>query len=258
MAIATGWSPYGWKARIGLIVPSTNTVNEPEFWRLAAEGVSIHTARVLAEGPSDEGAFQRMEERLDLAAQQLETAEVDVLAYGCTTGSIICPGQDICSHLTDIARAPTITTSGAVVAALRAMGVRRVAVGTPYNTILNTHEREFLIGSGFDVVALESIDVPENCERRRAIGKISEAAVYRLGCSVDRPDADAIFLSCTNLATLGVIEALEDRLQKPVITSNQATYWSCAGLLGLESPSSNFGRLFSLPCRGEGPSFFHA
>ena len=84
---------YGWKARIGLIVPSTNTVNEPEFWRLAPPGVTIHTSRVLLLGQTTAESYIKMGQALDRAAEELATAEVDIIAYGCTSGSIICPSR---------------------------------------------------------------------------------------------------------------------------------------------------------------------
>ena len=78
-----------------------------------------------------------------------------------------------------------------------------------------------------------------------SIGQIPVESAYRLARFVDRPDADAIFLSCTNLATLGVIEAIEQELGKPVVTSNQATFWACLRVLGIGLPISGYGRLLS-------------
>jgi len=236
--------PYAWKARIGLIVPSTNTVNEPEFWAMAPRGAGIYTSRVLAEGPSDERAFVRMENELELAVRQLATAEVDILAYGCTTGSIFCSDEDLVKKMVAIAGVPAITTAGSVVLALRRLGVRRIAVGTPYNELLNQHERQYLEGAGFEVTELSSLSLPANCERRRAIGRISTDAVHRLATSIDSEHAEALFLSCTNLATLPIISDLERRLNKPIVTSNQATFWNCSRILGLDVRCENWGRLF--------------
>lgn len=235
-------NPYGWKARIGLVIPSTNTVNEPEFWTLAPTGVTIHTARVLAAGPSDRDAFVRMEQALDLAAEQLATAEIDVLAYGCTTGSIVCPLPELVSRMTRITGVPALTTAGAVVAALRAFGARRIAVGTPYNDFLNDSEERFLLDCGFDITSFAALRLGEG-ESRRLIGQVPPEAVYRLARQIDRPHAEALFLSCTNLATLDVIEAIERDLGKPVVTSNQATLWACLRVLGLSMPIAGYGRL---------------
>jgi len=124
MKIPATINPYGWKARIGLIVPSTNTVNEPEFWALAPKGVTVHTARVLATGPSDRDAFVRMEQALDLATEQLATAEVDIVAYGCTTGSIVCPLATLVRTMTAKAGVPALTTAAARSAWRRSQGAK--------------------------------------------------------------------------------------------------------------------------------------
>jgi maleate cis-trans isomerase len=243
MRIPATCNPYGWKARIGLIVPSTNTVNEPEFWTMAPKGITIHASRVLATGPSTREAFVRMEQALDLATEQLATAEVDVVAYGCTTGSIVCPLPTLIRAMTEKAGVPALTTAAAAVAALRAMGAQRIAVGTPYNDYLNESEERFLREYGFDVVALRSLKLPDTGEPRRLIGQIPAEAVYRLARAVDRPEAQAVFISCTNLATLEVIRDLEHELGKPVITSNQATFWACLRVLGINVPVAGYGRL---------------
>lgn len=235
--------PYAWRARIGLIVPSTNTVNEPEFWAMAPQGVGVYTSRVLAEGPSDEHAFARMEDALELAAKQLSTAEVDILAYGCTTGSIFCSDEDLVKKMVEIAGVPAVTTAGSVVLALKQLGVRRIAVGTPYNDLLNQHEHEYLERAGFEVTKLSSVAPPPG-ERRRTIGRISPSAVRELAMSIDSSQAEALFLSCTNLATLPIINDLEQCLHKPVVTSNQATFWNCSRVLKLKVQCVNGGRLF--------------
>lgn len=254
MKIPATINPYGWKARIGLIVPSTNTVNEPEFWALAPKGVTIHTARVLATGPSDRDAFVRMEQALDLATEQLATAEVDIVAYGCTTGSIVCPLATLVRTMTAKAGVPALTTAAAVVAALKAVGAQRVAVGTPYNDFLNESETRFLREQGFEVTSLNALAQAQGGEPRRLIGQIPVETAYRLARSVDRPEAQAIFLSCTNLATLGVIADLEIELGKPVITSNQATFWACLRMLGLNVSIAGYGRLLE-SCLGRiGPA----
>ena len=237
------YSPYGWKAKIGLIVPSTNTINEPEFWRLAPDGVTIHTARALLLGKATEESYFKMAEAVDGAAVELATAEIDVVAFGCTSGSIVCPLPELIANMAERTGKPAIATAGAVIAALRALGVSRVAVGTPYIDFVNESERVFFEEYGLQVVSMQGLDLGHTQEERRGIGRVPPEAVYRLAREIDRPDAEAIFISCTNLATLDVIAEIERELGKPVVTSNQATFWACLRLLGIRSAVPGYGRL---------------
>lgn len=239
------YSPYGWKARIGLIVPSTNVINEPEFWRMAPEGVGVFTARAMLLGRATQASYVEMAKAVSGAADQLATAEVDIVAYGCTSGSFVCPMEDLVSDMQARTGKPALAAAGAVVAALRALGARRVALATPYIDFVNQREREFLQGADFDVVSIEALDLGHTQEERRAIGRVPPEAIYRLARLADRPDADVVFISCTNLASLGIIERLEDELGKPVITSNQACFWACLRRLGLRDAVPGFGRLLS-------------
>lgn len=239
------YSPYGWKARIGLIVPSTNAVNEPEFWQMAPEGVSILTARAMLLGAASEDSYYRMAQAVDGAAEQLATAEVDIVAYGCTSGSFICPLPELVRGMHERTGVPALAAAGAVVAALRALGARKVALGTPYVDFVNHREISFLQEYGFDVTSMQGMDLGHTQEERRAISRVPPEALYRLARAVDTPDADVVFLSCTNLASLGIIERLEQDLGKPVITSNQACFWACLRRLGITTSIPGFGKLLA-------------
>jgi maleate cis-trans isomerase len=231
--------------KIGLIIPSTNTINEPEFWRLAPEGVTVHTARATSTGEFSEAYFLRLREAGKRCADDLATAEVDVIAYGCTSGSIICPLDEIVAEIGSRTGIPTIATAGSVVAALHALNVRRVAVATPYVDFINEAEQEFLTRQGFEVTSLHGLRLGETQAERRSIGRVPPEHVYRMARRVDRPEAEAIFISCTNLATLDVIARIEADLGKPVVTSNQACLWNCLRLAGVPDRIEGHGRLLS-------------
>lgn len=243
MKAVSMYSRYGWRGKIGLIVPSTNTVNEPEFWRMAPEGVSIHTARVMLKGKATEESYFKMADALAEAAEKLGTAEVDVVAYGCTSGSIICPLPELLDSMGSRTGTPSTAAAGAVVSALRAFGVKKVAVATPYVGFVNDSERAFLEEQGFTVTSLRGLELGETQEERRGIGRVPPEQVYRLAVSANTDDAEAIFISCTNLVTIDVIAQLEADLGKPVVTSNQACFWACLRLMGLPARIEGFGRL---------------
>jgi arylmalonate decarboxylase len=238
------YSPYGWRARIGLIIPSTNTINEAEFWRMAPPGVTIHSGRATSTGEFSEAYFERLREAGRRCAEDLATAEVDIIAYGCTSGSIVCPLEEIVSDLAERTGIPAIATAGSVVAALRALQVKRVAVATPYVDFINEREKEFLAEHGFEVTSLHGLRLGETQAERRSIGRVPPEHVYRMARICDRPEAEAIFVSCTNLATLDVIARIEADLGKPVVTSNQACFWHCLRSLGIPDRIEGYGRLF--------------
>lgn len=234
---------YGWKARIGLIVPSTNTVNEPEFWRLAPPGVTIHASRVLVLGKTTPESYAAMGAALDRAAAELATAEVDIVAYGCTSGSIVCPLPQVLKQMSDATGTPAVAAAGSVVAALRAFGVERVALATPYVDFVNQAEKQFLEDHGFRVTSMFGLDLGHTQAERRSMNRVPPEVLYQLARRVDRPQAQAIFISCTALASLEVIADLEREFAKPVIVSNPACFWSCLRMLGLRMPIPGYGRL---------------
>lgn len=237
------FSTYGWRGRIGLISPSTNTTLEPEFWRLAPEGVSIHTARVYQAGPQEPSTYRRMADDIATAATLLATAEVDVIAFGCTSCTYFVPPEEIRATMAEKAHCPTVLTADAVVDALRALNVRKVALASPRTEFVTERELKFLASSGFEVVASRSLGLGSTEEERRYIGRVPTETLYRLALSVNRSEADAVFVTCTQLPTLPMIERLEKELGKPVVTSNQATFWRCLQHIGFAGSIKGYGRL---------------
>lgn len=237
---------YGQRARIGVIVPPTNTANEAEWQAMAPSGVTIHSARMPLHTDTRSAAGLATL-RTDIAkyAQDLSQANVDVLAYGCTAGSMVTPIESLPQFITDSCSRTALTTAQAIVEALRALSASQVAVGTPYHDALNQHEQEFLSTNGFEVVSLEGLGYGENgVDEFRNISRIDTDKVIALAERVNTESADAILLSCTDLATLGVIPTLEARFGKPVVSSNSATFWLALRLAGIADKVPEAGVLF--------------
>jgi len=235
---------YGWRARIGLIVPSSNTTMESEFWRMAPEGVSIHTSRIrLVEVTAE--ALKRMAEESVRAARELADAEVDVIVYGCTMGSLI-EGVEwemkLRESIEKSVGVKTITTAQAVVKALKKLGAKRIVVATPYIEDLNRREKKFLEDNGFEVLRIKGLNIVKNTD----IGRLPPWTTYRLAKEVFSEDADAVFISCTNFRTIDVIATLEQELGKPAISSNTASFWYALRALRLNIPIKGFGRLLEM------------
>jgi len=234
---------YGWRLRIGLLVPASNTTMESEFWRMAPEGVSVHVARMLL-GKVNEEDLLKMEAYVELAAKELATAGVDIIAFGCTTGSLIKGkgyDQAIAEKITAVTGIPGVTTSTAVLEALRALKIGRVAIVTPYIDELNRREAEFIEANGIRVTKIVGLGLLDNLE----IGNQEYYVPYKMAKSLRLDDCDGLFISCTNFRSIEVIEILEKEMDKPVISSNQATFAAVLKRGGVHLDSvKGYGSLF--------------
>lgn len=236
---------YGWRCRLGLIVPSLNVVAEPEMRRLAPDGVSVHSARMFLAGAVTPESFTRMAKDAEAAAGLLATAGMDAMAYACTSGSILEDSDRITEVLTRAGGVPSVTTARAVIDALRALGLRRVTVATPYVEFVNDEERRFLESAGIEVLTIRGLNLGHTPEERISIGRVRLDVVRDLARQVnsEAKEADGIFISCTNLATIDALEELEEELKKPVVSSNAATFWAVLRRAGLESKVEGHGTL---------------
>jgi maleate cis-trans isomerase len=211
---------------------------EPELYSMAPRGVTVHTARMLLRAVTVEG-LEEMEGEAEGAARLLKTAGVDLLAYGCTSGSLIGGvewEENLRRRIEGAAEAPAVTTAGAVVEGLRALGAERVSVFTPYVDAVNCLERRFLEAHGFRVDAMRGLGHTDNQVIGRVPGPRLEAFI------APAPGSDAVFVSCTNLPAVHLIEGLEERHRVPFVTSNQATMWAALRLLG-EGGVQGYGAL---------------
>jgi len=237
------YSPYGYRGKIGLILPSTNTVLEPEFHRTVPPGVSVHSSRIKLLGKATEESYHKMADETARAAVELSTAEVDVIVWGCTSGSVIVPCSKLESAIVEQSSIPAISTITAVIDALNALGAKTISVGTPYVSFVNAAEVKLLEQAGFKVAAFYGLELGETQEERRGIGRVPPESLFRLSRYVDREESDVIFLSCTNLATIDLIDQVEAAIGKPVISSNQSTIWRGLREIGVHDKIERRGKL---------------
>lgn len=225
----------GWRARIGLIVPSSNTVNEPEFQAQLPTGVSLHTARLPLDDVTAD-SLQTMADNTEECADLLAAADVDIIAYGCTTGSLVKgPGYDeeIETRITNHTGIPAVATAAAIKRAFDELGLSQLIIITPYIDDLNQREEAFLNSAGYDVIAIDGIGHTDNLH----IGREHPETAYQMAKELAADEADGVFISCTNYRTFEIIESLEADIGIPVVTSNQATLWNI--LQELEIPPAH-------------------
>jgi maleate isomerase len=212
---------------------------ESDFYAMAPDGVSTHTARMMLSDVTPDSLKSMAEDAVN-AAKLLSTAGVDVIVYGCTSGSLLKGVEweaSLVKRLQNATGIPTITTVGAVVEALKVVSATKVAVVTPYIDELNSLEKVFLEANGFSVASIRGLGYTDNL----AIGKVSPGEIHGL---IDlSSETDCLFISCTNLPVVGMIQELESKYNVPVVTSNQASLWLALRSLGL-GPVEGYGSLF--------------
>jgi maleate isomerase len=187
-------------------------------------------------------SLRGMADEIDRCVELLATADVDVLAYGCTTGSLVNgPGYDeeIETRLTDAAGVPAVATAASIKRAFDALGLESLAITTPYVESLNEREEEFLESAGYDVVGIDGLEIEPNVE----IGAQRPETAYQRAKAADSSAADGVFISCTNYRTFDIIERLEADIGKPVVTSNQATLWDALRTVDVDA-EVGLGTLF--------------
>lgn len=249
-----GWlmdDDFGWRARLGRITPSRGWTSEHEWPRMLPRGVSYLVARIPLLATTTEELMKMGEYAID-AAKLLASASVDIICYGCTTGTMVKGieyDRTLAEKLQKVTGIPAKTMAGAVIEALNELGTQKIALITPYIDEINKLEKAFLENIGFEVVYEKGLGITETVE----IAKISPADVYRLGKEglSKAPEADVLFLSCGNLRTIEILSALEKDIGKPVISSNQALLWSALRMVGVNEPIYGFGSLLERTGRPE-------
>jgi maleate cis-trans isomerase len=233
---------YGWRGRIGLLVPSVNTTMEREFSQLAPDGVSVHSARMDVGGHGTPEALREMGHIAKRAATDVAMAKPDVVVYGCTSGSFFegpAFNERITSELRDIVKVPVVTTAGAMAASLLRARAKRINVVTPYVDLTNERLKQFLKAFGIDVVRLSTFDMLDLFDH----AKIQPERVYRTVKEMDSDEAQAVFIACTQVRGLEVVALLERDLGKPVYSANQASIWQAYDELGVDPGITEYGSL---------------
>src|ERR1700712_3656145 len=219
---------FGWRARLGFLVPPGNPTVEPEMMQLAPPGVSLHFTRMVAHGVT--GSLQGQEERnrsqiahLDENAALLAMVKptVIVMAHTATSYTMGKDGEAvIVERIERVNGCRFITAFGSVIAALNHLGVRRVAVGTPYDDAATLQCKANLEAYGLQVASYGRLPNVTN------IYDETPDRAYALARQVDHADADAVFMSGVGMPTLAVLETLERDLGKPVISSASSMMWN--------------------------------
>lgn len=229
------------RAKIGFVLLATEQTIEDDVFRLRPNGVGVHFTR--AHNPDSITAQTLASQAGDLAraaATLLPDGSLDVICYACTSGSLVIGEDRVFEELrkgAPNARATSLITG--VIRALRQLEARRICIATPYLDEINHLEARYLEAAGFDVLGIDGL----NLEKDSDMVRVSPGFIADFAASVDRKDADAVFISCGALRSLDIVNALEKRLGKPVVVSNQAMVWDTLRIAGIEDRIEGFGCL---------------
>lgn len=217
--------------RVGLLIPSSNTVMEPDFWRELPDEVTVHTGRMYMEETTPDAERRMLDEFALPAARDVVTAKPDVIVFGCTSAGAL-RGNDydaqLCRRISGVSGVSTVSVISAVRDAVRSglsgagpdgPSARRVGVVTPYVDALNEKIAESLEADGLDVVKISGLGITDNV----AIADVTPEEITAFAVrELSGAPIDLVFVSCTNFRAVEAIPQLRRRFNLPIVTSNQA------------------------------------
>ena len=231
------------RARIGLMIPSSNRLSEPQFRHFLPDDVGVHVTRLQMTGRHAKPLAPLLED-VERAAGALGDARCDLIVFHCTANSME-HGPEGEQKLLDAVRrgsgAQAMSTAQAVVEALRASGIRRMVLVSPYQQASNGHEIAYLSALGFETLHDVALNVPPS-DGYLSVAPSRWCEIVRANL---RTAADGYFLSCTNTTQIDAITTLEAELGKPVVNSNQATIWA-----SLKRITGKLGAMPAIPALG--------
>jgi maleate isomerase len=241
----TALTRLGWRGKVGLILPSANTVTEPVFYALAPAGVSFHASRTFITGTAVEDILA-MEKDKERAVRELASTQPDCLVDCCTASGIVRGLKEDQTFTAAVAKqtaVPTLSTLQLILQALEAMRITRLVMTSPYPEAMDRLESTFFQANGFTVLKARGLGLREATQ----LAQVPPEEIHRLCLETWDTGADGLLISCMNFNPLPIIQSLEAALGVPVVTSNTATLWGIFRALGLSDPIPGYGRLLAGP-----------
>jgi maleate isomerase len=229
--------------RIGLIALASDFMIEKDFINVIKDkDIDFFVNRIECYNPLTAENLIKMSEKVtEVANDILPDQEIDCVVYGCTSGTIAA-GYDSIEKKVKLAKpeAKVTTPSTAAIKALKKLNIKNLSIFTPYSKKLNDEVVEYFKKEGFNVTSNSYFDIKSDFD----IGKVDQNHLYEVLSKIDLKDADALFVSCTALPVLPIIDKLEKKLNKIVLSSNQALIWDTLERIGKNQSVKGFGSLF--------------
>ena len=231
------------KPKVGLIVLATDLMIEKDFIDVTkGMGIDLFVNRIRTYFPLTSENFIKMSNTLtEVSKDILPDEKLDCVVYGCTSGTIAA-GYDSIKKKIELAKpeAKVTTPSTAATNALKKMNVSKVSIFTPYSKKLNDAVVDYFKKENFIVTSNSYFDILNDAD----IAKIDPDYLYDVISKMNLGDAEAVFLSCTNLPALSILDKLEKKLNKVVLSSNQVLIWDTLQSVGKNNSIKGFGKLF--------------
>ena len=229
--------------RVGLIALASDFMIEKDFINVIKDkDIDFFVNRIECYNPLTAENLIKMSEKVtEVTKDILPDQEIDCVVYGCTSGTIAA-GHDSIEKKVKLAKpeAKVTTPSTAAIKALKKFNIKNLSVFTPYSKELNDEVVEYFRNEGFNIVSNSYFAIESDSD----IGKVDQNYLYDVLSKIDLKDADAVFVSCTALPVLPIIEKLEKKLNKIVLSSNQALIWDTLERIGKNKSIEGFGKLF--------------
>jgi maleate isomerase len=229
--------------RLGVVVPSVNSVVEAWYPRIVPDRVSVHFARMLMPAGTSPERIIEMDRTDGMhAIRQLASCRPHAIAYGCTASSIV-QGHAFDAHLREeigaIAGVPGTSATNAIFAACAGLGMKRVTAVSPYAAEVDAAEHRFFAEGGIETIAGACLGITDGM----GLAAPMPEAIYEFALRAWNPASDGMIIACLNFRSHPIIDRLEAAIGKPVVTSTQATLWHVLRLAGVSDPIPGYGRL---------------
>ena len=229
--------------RIGLIALASDFMIEKDFINVIKnKDIDFFVNRIECYNPLTKENLIKMSEKVtEVTNDILPDQEIDCVVYACTSGTIAA-GYESIEKKVKLAKpeAKVTTPSTAAIKALKKLDIKKLCIFTPYSKKLNDEVVEHFKNQGFDITSNSYFDIQSDYD----IGKVDQNYLYDVLSKIDLKDADALFISCTALPALPIIDKLEKKLNKIVLSSNQALIWDTLERIGKNESIEGFGKLF--------------
>ena len=230
--------------KIGLIALASDYMIEKDFIKIIKDKkVDFFVNRIECFNPLTKENLIKMSEKVtEVTKDILPNEKIDCVAYGCTSGTIAAGYDAIQKKIKDAKPEAIVTTpSTASIKALKKLNINKVAIFTPYSKILNDEVLDFFKKENFEIKANSYFNIESDID----IGKVDPNYLYEVLSNMNLNGAEALFVSCTALPALSIINKLEEKLNKVVLSSNQTLIWDSLNAIGYKNNVEGFGKLFN-------------